>query len=297
MNETLKTRSADLELLIAVIDSGSFSAAADKLDLHVAKVSRAVSRIEQQLNTTLINRTTRRLELTEEGRQYIEQVRGAIQALLHAEESLVNQNSAPKGKLRVDAASPFVLHQITPHVADFLQQYPEIELELSSNEGYVDLLEHKTDIAFRIGHLTDSSLHARFMGNSELFIVASPAYIAKHGAPQTFDDLSNHQRIGFISSKNLNYWPIAPGIQITPTIATSNGEVARQLCLQGAGITCLSGFMINDDLRKGNLVSMFAQAQMLASERRKINALYYKSSAVSRRISAFLDFIAPRLTL
>ncbi len=297
MNEMMKTRSADLELLIAVIDSGSFSAAADNLNLQVAKVSRAVSRIEQQLHTTLINRTTRRLELTEEGRQYIAQVRVGLQTLIHAEESLINQNSVPKGKLRVDGASPFVLHQLTPHVPAFLQQYPDIQLELSSNEAYVDLLEHKTDIAFRIGHLTDSTLHARFMGVSELFIVASPAYLAKHGKPQTFDDLENHQRIGFINSKNLNFWPIAPGIQIKPTIATSNGEVARQLCLQGAGITCLSGYMINEDLRKGNLVSLFAKAQMLESERRKINALYYKTSAVSRRISAFLDFIEPRLKL
>jgi len=293
----MKTRSDDLTMLLAVVDMGSFSAAADKLDMQVAKVSRAVSRIEKQLNTTLISRTTRRLELTEEGRVYISQVRAGLQTLLKAEEDMLAQDGVIKGKLRVDAASPFVLHQIVPHVQEFKQAYPEIELELSSNEGYVDLLEHKTDIAFRIGHLTDSTLHARFMGGSALFIVASPAYIAKNGAPKIFSDLDIHQRIGFINSKNLNFWPIAPGIQITPTIATSNGEVARQLCLQGAGISCLSGFMINKDLRKGNLVSLFAKAQMLESERSRIHALYYKTSAVSRRITAFLDFIKPRLSL
>lgn len=293
----MKTRSDDLSILLAVVDNRSFSAAADKLDMQVAKVSRAVSRIEQQLNTTILSRTTRRLELTEEGRVYIGQIRAGLQTLLKAEEDLLEQDGVIKGTLRVDAASPFVLHQIIPHVQEFQQAYPKIELELSSNEGYVDLLEHKTDIAFRIGHLTDSSLHARFMGHSELFIVASPAYIAKNGAPQSFADLDKHQRIGFINSKNLNFWPIAAGIQIKPTIATSNGEVARQLCLQGNGIACLSGFMINEDLRKGNLLSLFAKAQMLESDRRKIHALYYKTSAVSRRITAFLDFIEARLKL
>ncbi|WP_425487443.1 LysR family transcriptional regulator [Marinifaba aquimaris] len=231
----MKTRSQDLQILIAVVDSGGFSAAADKLDIQVAKVSRAVSRLEQQLNTTLINRTTRKIQLTEEGRDFVSQVRTGLQTLMQAEEGLLNLDNKPKGKLRVDAASPFVLHQIAPHVQAFQQAYPGIELALSSNEGYVSLLENKTDVAFRIGPLTDSSLHARFIGHSDLYIVTSPEYLAKNGVPKSFAELVQHTLIGFISSKNLNFWPLGEGVQIKPDITTSHGEVIRQLCLQGAG--------------------------------------------------------------
>lgn len=293
----MKTRSEDLEILLAVVDSKGFSAAADKLDIQVAKVSRAVSRIEQQLNTTLLNRTTRRLELTEEGRQFVANVRTGLQTLLQAEDDIISKDNIPRGTLRVDAASPFVLHQIVPHVKEFSQAYPEIELELSSHEGYIDLLENKTDVAFRIGHLADSSLHARFIGHSDLYIVASPEYIANHGVPKNFEELAQHQLIGFINAKNLNFWPLGEGIQITPNIATGNGEVVRELTLQGAGISCLSGFMVKKDMRQGKLISLFAKAQMLESDRRNVHALYYKTSAVSRRITAFLDFIQQRLSL
>lgn len=293
----MKSKSEDLHILLAVIDTGGFSSAAEQLDLHVTKVSRAVSRIETGLQTTLLNRTTRRLELTQEGRDFVSQVRQGLSTLAHAEETLLNRSGKPRGKLRIDAASPFVLHQIVPHVEAFNQEYPDIELELSSHEGYVDLLEHKTDIAIRIGHLSDSTLHARKLGTSDLYIVASPGYIAKHGAPANLSALGEHKLLGFIQSKNLNYWPLGEGQQIAPDIASSNGEVIRQLTLSGSGISCLSGFMINEDLKQGRLVSLFAQAQMQPSERRNIHALYYKTSAIARRIEVFLDFIQPRLTL
>lgn len=293
----MKTKSEDLEILLAVADMHGFSAAAEKLNLQVAKVSRAITRLEQQLDTTLLNRTTRRIELTEEGRAFIAKVRAGIETLLQAEDDLLSNDNMPRGRLRIDGASPFVLHQIVPHISDFQKAYPEITLELSSNEGYVDLLENKTDIAFRIGHLSDSSLHARFMGHSDLFITASPEYLAKQGVPKNFDELQQHSLLGFINSKNLNFWPLGDGIQITPTLASSNGEVIRELTLQGSGISCLSGFMIKKDLRSGRLVSLFSQAQMLQTDRRNIHALYYKTSAVSRRITAFLDFIKPKLSL
>ncbi len=151
------TRSDDLEILITVVDSGSFSQAAEVMDVQVAKVSRAVSRLEQQLGITILNRTTRRLELTEEGKRFVESVRSGLQHLRQAEEDIVSRGELPKGKLRVDAASPFMLHQLVPLVREFHAAYPDIELELTSNEGYVDLLEKRTDVAIRIGKLNDST--------------------------------------------------------------------------------------------------------------------------------------------
>ncbi len=123
------TRSDDLEILITVVDSGSFSQAAEVMDVQVAKVSRAVSRLEQQLGITILNRTTRRLELTEEGKRFVESVRSGLQHLRQAEEDIVSRGELPKGKLRVDAASPFMLHQLVPLVCEFHAAYPDIELE------------------------------------------------------------------------------------------------------------------------------------------------------------------------
>ncbi|WGY45763.1 LysR family transcriptional regulator [Vibrio sp. ABG19] len=291
------TRSDDLEILLAVIDSGSFSQAAEVLDVQVAKVSRAVSRIEQQLGMTILNRTTRRLDLTEEGRRFSETIRAGLQQLRQAEEEVVSRGELPKGKLRVDAASPLMLHQLVPLVREFHQAYPDIELELTSNEGYVDLLEKRTDVAIRIGKLNDSTLHARPLGKSPLFVVAAPDYLARHGFPATPSELQQHEIVGFTSPRALNVWPLQGGDYVEPTIACSSGETVRQLVLAGNGIGCLSGFMIHEDLAAGRLVTLLASYRQLNSERELVNAVYYKSSNVARRISAFIDFIQPKFTL
>lgn len=291
------TRSDDLDILLTVVDSGGFSAAADALNIQVARVSRAVSKIEQQLGVTILNRTTRRIELTDEGRQFVESVRTGLLQLQRAEDELVKRGELPQGRLRVDAASPFVFHQLVPLMNDFRQAYPDIMLELTSNEGYVDLLEKRTDVAIRIGKLNDSTLYARPLGKSALHIVASPAYIARRGAPQKVADLSGHELLGFTEPKALNRWPLKGSEEITPSICSSNGETLRQLALSGNGIACLSGFMINDDLADGRLVALLNQDKINVSDREQVNAMYYKSSTVARRISAFIEFIQPRLTL
>lgn len=291
------TRSDDLDILLMVVDSGGFSAAADALNIQVARVSRAVSKIEQQLGVTILNRTTRRVELTDEGRQFVESVRGGLQQLQRAEDELVRRGELPQGRLRVDAASPFVFHQLVPLMKDFRAAYPDIELALTSNEGYVDLLEKRTDVAIRIGKLADSTLHARPLGKSALHIVASAEYLARRGVPQKVSDLACHELLGFTEPKILNHWPLKGCDVITPTISTSNGETLRQLALAGNGIACLSSFMINDDLVAGRLVPILQSEKFTHIEREQVNAVYYKSSIVARRISAFIEFIQPRLTL
>lgn len=291
------TRSDDLDILLMVVDCGGFSAAADALNIQVARVSRAVSKIEQQLGVTILNRTTRRVELTDEGRQFVESVRGGLQQLQRAEDELVRRGELPQGRLRVDAASPFVFHQLVPLMKDFRAAYPDIELALTSNEGYVDLLEKRTDVAIRIGKLADSTLHARPLGKSALHIVASAEYLARRGVPQKVSDLTCHELLGFTEPKILNHWPLKGCDVITPTISTSNGETLRQLALAGNGIACLSSFMINDDLAAGRLVPILQSEKFTHIEREQVNAVYYKSSIVARRISAFIEFIQPRLTL
>lgn len=293
----MKTRSDDLELLLTVVDSGGFSAAAEVLDIQVARVSRAVSRVESQLGVTILNRTTRRIELTDEGRQFVDSVRTGLQFIQQAEGEIISRGELPAGKLRVDAASPFVIHQLVPLVKRFKQAYPDIELELTSNEGFVDLLEKRTDVAIRIGKLTDSTLHARPLGKSPLFIVASPEYLARKGFPRDSQDLTSHELIGFTGSRNLNNWRLRGMDYIEPTITASNGETVRQLVLRGNGIACLSGFMVKEDIASGRLVALLESDKITNSEREQVNAVYYRTSSVARRISAFIDFIQPKLSL
>ncbi|WED28751.1 LysR family transcriptional regulator [Vibrio sp. DW001] len=293
----MQTRSDDLEILLSVIDSGGFSAAAEVLDIQIAKVSRSVSKLEKQLGVSILNRTTRRVGLTDEGRQFVEAIRVGLSHIQQAEEDLVSRGELPQGCLRVDAASPFVFHQLVPLIKPFNDAYPDIKLALTSNEGFVDLLEKKTDVAIRIGKLSDSTLHARSLGTSSLFIVASPEYLSRRGFPQHANDLCNHNIIGFSGPKVLNKWPVKGCESLEQVFTSSNGETVRQLSLAGNGIACLSGFMVKKDIEEGRLVSLLEPEKQSNADREQISAVYYKSSSVAKRISAFIDFIQPKLSL
>jgi len=263
----MKSRSDDLHFLLAVVDSGSFSGAAEQLEVSVTRVSRAVTRLEQSLNTTLLNRTTRKVGLTEEGRLFVE---------------------------KVDAANPFLLHQIVPHVREFRSAYPDIELELTASDTIVDLLERRIDIAIRIGALNDSTLHARALGRSPLSVVASPEYLERRGGCAAPADLKKHDIIGFTAPESLNIWHLGEGMRTSPTIRASSGEAVRQLCLRGNGIAYLSRFMIANDLEKGDLVELLDEYIVRANPRELVNAVYYRNTTLASRIQVFLDFFTHR---
>ncbi|MGK0525141.1 MAG: DNA-binding transcriptional LysR family regulator [Pseudomonadales bacterium] len=290
----MKSRSDDLFFLLSVVDSGSFSGAAEQLEVSVTRVSRAVTRLEQSLNTTLLNRTTRKVGLTEEGRLFVEKVRGGLAALDDAEEQLAIRKQRPAGRLRVDAANPFLLHQIVPHVREFRAAYPDIELELTASDAIVDLLERRIDIAIRIGALDDSTLHARAVGRSPLSVVASPDYLERKGGCDTPADLQEHDIIGFTAPESLNIWHLGEGMKVRPAIRASSGEAVRQLCLQGNGIAYLSRFMIANDLEKGDLVELLDDYLVRPNPRELVNAVYYRNTTLSARIQVFLDFFSQR---
>nr|WP_282103395.1 LysR family transcriptional regulator [Halomonas getboli] len=288
-------------MLLAVVDSGGFSAAARRLGLPVSRLSRAVQRLERRLETPLLNRTTRSLTLTSEGRRFIERVREGLSVLEEAEEAVRMNRERPHGPLRVDAATPFILHQLVPLIGEFQAAYPDIALELCASDDIIDLLEQRADVAIRIGGLEDSTLHARSLGHSPLRLVASPAYLERHGLPEAPEALHDHRLLGFLNAEALNYWPVdglaERGPNIRPSLATSSGEVMRELCLAGHGIACLSRFMIREDLARGDLVGLLDAHIVSPNPRERVQAVYYRNTALSPRIGAFLDFIAPRLTL
>lgn len=290
-------KTEDLEMFLTVVDSGSFSAAANLLDQQVAKVSRAVSRLENTLQCTLLNRTTRRLELTEEGHTFIKYARDGLNTLQTGEEAIKLLKQAPSGKLRIDAASPFVLHQLVPLIAEFNKQYPHITLDITSHDSIIDLLEHKTDLAIRIGELKDSNLHAKKLGVSKLHLVASPSYLKNTPTISHTSDLTQHKLIGFTDSPRLNNWPLKSPTALNFGLTASSGETVRQLCLANQGVALLSHFMIGDDLKSDKLIEILPESISTPNNREIVQAVYYKNSAVSSRIMAFLDFIKPLLKL
>lgn len=293
----VKSKTEDLENFITVVESGSFTRAANLQNTQVAKVSRSVARLEKELEVTLLNRSTRRIELTEEGHLLLQYAKEGLSALNRGEEALNNLKGAPKGKLRVDAASPFLIHQIIPYIEDFQLAYPDIQLDLISNENIVDLIEKKTDVAIRIGKLADSNLHAKRLGNSQLHLVASPRYLAKYQAPTSVAELSKHKLIGFADSPKLNNWYLSEKITIKPYLTASNGEALRQLVLNGNGIALLSNFMIRKDLDSNRLIEVLPHVVMSPNPREEINAVYYKNSAISSRIAAFISFFSKKFSL
>ena len=249
----MKTTLDELQAFVRVVDSGSISAAAEQLTQTASGVSRALSRLEDKLDVTLLRRTTRRLELTEEGQAFLAQARKILDAVEDAEEQMKLRRQKPAGRLRVNAAAPFMLHAVVPLIAGFRAQYPDIQLELHSSDQIIDLLEQRTDIAIRIGPLRDSTLHARPLGSNRLRILASPAYLKAHGTPKTVADLDQHSLLGFTQPDNLNQWPLRHALgdtySITPSLSASSGETVRHLALEGQGIACLSHFMTIDDIR------------------------------------------------
>ncbi|ADP13629.1 uncharacterized HTH-type transcriptional regulator YafC 1 [Achromobacter xylosoxidans A8] len=293
----MKTTLDEMQVFIAIVDSGSITAAADVLGQTVSAASRTMSRLEEKLQTTLMRRTTRRLELTEEGRAYLEQARKIVAAVEESEELMSLRRNQPAGRLRVDAASPFMLHVIAPLVPGYRQRYPQVELELNSNEGNIDLLERRTDLAIRIGRLKDSSLHAVPLGHSRVRVLASPGYLAKHGTPRRVADLASHVLLGFSQLEALNEWPLleadGQALHIKPHVRAFSGETLRQLALNDGGVVCLSDFMTRGDRDSGALQQLLVKQTQ--DVRQPINAVYYRNTAISSRIKSFIDYMVQAL--
>ncbi|MBO8135316.1 DNA-binding transcriptional regulator YafC [Dickeya fangzhongdai] len=294
----MKATSEELAIFVSVVESGSFSRAAEQLGLANSAVSRAVKKLEMKLGVSLLNRTTRQLSLTEEGERYFRRVQQILQEMAAAETELMETRRTPRGLLRIDAATPVVLHLLMPLVKPFRERYPEVTLSLVSSETFINLIERKVDVAIRAGTLTDSSLRARPLFTSYRKIVASPDYVAKHGAPQHVDALAQHLCLGFTEPVSLNTWPVARAdgqlYEIEVGLSSNSGETLKQLSLTGNGIACLSDYMIDGEIARGELVELLADQRLPVAM--PFSAVYYSDRAVSTRIRAFIDFLSEQVT-
>lgn len=284
----------EITVFLAVVDTGSLTAAAEQLGQPISTTSRLLARLEHKLQTTLLRRTTRRLDLTDEGCGFVQDARRVLESVRVAEDRLMERRGRLSGPLQVDAASPFMLHVLVPLLPGYRALHPGVDLVLHSNEGFIDLLERRVDLAIRIGELKDSTLHSRLLGHVRNRLVASPAYLARHGTPTDAGALRRHTLLGFSQPETLRQWPVqhADGspAHLVPTLLSSSGETLRQLAIEGLGITYLGDFMTARDIAQGRLVEVLPQATL--DRPRPVHAVYYQQSAVSVRIASMVSHLA-----
>ncbi|MHC1660614.1 LysR family transcriptional regulator [Stenotrophomonas maltophilia] len=293
-------RSGELEVFVRVIETGGFSAAARSLDMTPSAVSKLVARLEQRLGTRLLQRSTRQLQLTPEGCAFYE--RGLrVLADLEEAERCASAHAEPRGRLRVNANVPFGQHFLLPLLPMFLQQHPQVGVDLTLTDEVIDLLEQRTDVAVRAGPLKSSSLVARRLGATRMMIVASPGYAQRHGLPGNVDDLQTHNRLDIGHARAMQGWPLLQGGQVlrVPTSGNaraSNGDALRQLVLGGLGLARLAAFQVRDDIAAGRLLPVLEEAN--PGDLEEVHAVFLgQGGYLPLRVRAFLDFLVEKLDL
>jgi len=286
-------RSGEMEVFARVVEEGGFSAAARSLDLTPSAVSKLVARLEHRLGARLLVRTTRALRLTEEGEAYHRAAQRLLQDLNEAEHAVAA--GAVRGMLRVNASVPVGTMFVAPALPAFLARYPDTSVDLSLTDDIVNLLENRTDIAIRVGNLPDSALVAKKLAQSPRIPVASPAYLERHGTPQTPADLVSHNCIGFNFRRSLARWVFRDGQRVFEQIVSgnaqvNNGETARQLALDGLGIARLGRFHVAEHIAAGRLVPLLQEYR--SDDLELIHAIYVGGGEVPGRVRAFIAHMA-----
>jgi DNA-binding transcriptional LysR family regulator len=296
----MDNRFGDMEMFLAVTKGGSFAAAAKALRLTPSAVSRSIARLEARLGVLLMQRTTRSLTLTPEGESYRDRISALLAEVDTVEQTLGQAPAGPRGPLRINAAVPFGTHCLLPILPRFLEAHPAVTVDLSLSDALVDLIEERADIAIRIGPLRDTRLRAKKLGHSPMLLVASPAYLARRGAPAEPGNLAHHACLRFSFRRSVDTWPFRIGGRIVqrpvegPFFGNS-GEVVRDMAVAGGGIARLARFHVAADLASGRLVEVLGRFSPGDGE--DIHALYDGHQRLALRIRAFLDFLDRDLVL
>ena len=294
----MDNRAGEMEVFLRVVDTGSFSEAARRMRMTPSTVSKLIGRVEARLGVRLLERSTRRLSLTPEGRVYAERGRTLLTELAEIEQDLSQDAARIGGTVRVTASVGFGLFGLQPLLPAFWAEHPNVVVDLSLSDEIVDLYLDRTDVAFRVGALANSGLTAVKLGAAQRRIVAAPAYLARRGVPLSAGDLARHDCLGFNFRRSAPMWPLHESGRIvdrsvTGPLIANNGETVRHMALAGMGLARMGTFHIRDELRSGALVEVLADA--VAGDTEDVHALFLGGERVPRRVRAFLDFMTPRL--
>jgi DNA-binding transcriptional LysR family regulator len=291
-------RFAHMQVFVAVVEAGSISAAADRLDLAKSAVSRRLAELEAHLGVSLIQRTTRRLNLTDSGRAYYARCVAILADVDEAESAVSQAHGALKGQLKVALPLAFGLLHLAPLIQDFMTQHPELRFELDFNDRQIDLMQEGFDLAIRIATLADSSLIARRLAPIRHVVCASPGYLARHGAPQAAADLAQHACLAYSNVRDPALWnahgPDGSPVQVRVPVrlAASSGEFLLRAAIAGEGVVLLPTFYVHEALSSGQLQRVLADHVWpeLAAY-----AVYPPTRHLSSRARVLIDFLAEHL--
>jgi DNA-binding transcriptional LysR family regulator len=292
---TAMDRIEELRVFIAVADARSFAQAARRLGVSPAQASKLIGKLEDRLKTRLLNRTTRDVSLTDNGRAFLTRGRGVIEEFDQLEKSVL-ETAAPRGLLKVTAPVSFGMQQLEPALLDFAAAFPEVAMEVSFSDRVVNLVDDGFDIAIRIGILADSSLVARKLADVRAITFASPAYIATHGKPREPSELATREAILDLNIKDPFVWAYGSGkkrieVKVNGRLRFSHPFVCLAAARAGFGISRAPAFVAADDLRAGRVVSLLNDFE---PDPVSIHAVYPPTRHLASKVRVFVDFMAQR---
>lgn len=292
-------RLTGIEVFARAVALGSLSAAARDMGMSAAMAAKHLNALEARLGVTLINRTTRRLSLTEAGQTYLEKAEPILAELREAEAEVSARTLAVEGLLRVNAPAAFGVLHLGELIAEFRRLHPAVTVEVGLNDRYVDLLEERWDMAIRIGRLADSNLIARKLAEVRLSICASPGYLAAQGTPAALADLENHDCLGYTLSPvtGTSHWGFGTGGHIRQPVRGSlhanNGEVLVQAAVAGQGLIYSPRFLTSKEVTAGRLVEITLDAPL--ADLGAIHAITHPARKPAAKTRAWIDFLSNRL--
>lgn len=293
-------RFTSLQVFVKVAASGSLSAAGRDMGLSQTMVTKHVAALEARLGVRLFHRSTRRLSITEAGRNFLESVERILSELDAAYASIAADRFEPRGLLRLNAPVSFGSRQIAPLLAEFSRRYPHLQVELGLNDRLVDLAEEGWDLAVRIGSLEESSLIARRIASCRTALAAAPGYLQAHGTPRTVAELNGHNCLGYTLSHRtgVDRWSFGSRgdvtVKVSGSLRANNGDALRFAAIAGEGIIYQPTFIVADDLKAGTLVRLTLNQPTI--EFAGIYAVYLPERNPPAKVRAFIDFLVQRFS-
>ena len=286
-----------LTAFVRVVEAGSFARAAERLDRSVSAVSRSVADLEAHLGARLLNRTTRRLSLTETGQAFHERAVQLLADLEEAEAAVGAATLEPRGTLKLTCSTTFGIRHLAPAIAAYAARHPRVRFDVELSDRVVDLVEEGFDLAVRIGAVRSQALIARRIGTTALVCCAAPSYLARRGAPSVPEDLARHACLTYAYSPDRNVWRFTDAggtvhnVAVTGPAHSNNGAMLSALGVAGLGIHMEPDFVVAPHVRTGALVRVL---EAYTPESGAINAVYPSRRHLSAKVRSFIDFIAER---
>jgi DNA-binding transcriptional LysR family regulator len=283
-------------MFIAVMETGSFTGAAERVGTSSGQASKLVSRLEAMLGVRLLNRTTRSIAPTEAGRAYYERLRPLIEEFDNLDLAIRNISRTPRGRLRLTAPLTFGALELTPVLNDFAGRFPDIELDVSFTDRVVNIVEEGFDMAVRVGRPNDSSLIARKLCDVRIVVVGAPAYLERNGSPAAPEDLARHECIIDTNFRDPNRWSFGVGgaermAPVRGRIRYSNAEACLRAAEAGLGLACVPAFVAGDAIRSGRVVRLLSGFE---TEPYGVHALYPHNRHLAAKVRVLVDFLAER---